>query len=143
MHATSLRIRLAPTFEWLVAALFLAATLAVGLLLVREFRSAPAVTPAPGLAKPTADAGPTVPERAVSVPALMLMDGALVRIGDTAEHVREVLGASSEVGTPVTESAPLGTRTIRTYARQGTRFLLVFEPFERKGGPRVAGIYLQ
>jgi acyl-homoserine-lactone acylase len=43
----------------------------------------------------------------------------------------------------VSKPAPLGPRTIRTYERQGTRFLLVFEPFERKGAPRVAGIYLQ
>ncbi len=143
MHATSLRVRFAPTFEWLVAALFLAATLAVGLLLVREFRSAPAPAPAPSLAEPTAGTGPTVPERAVSVPALLLMDGAQVRIGDSAEQIRQVLGTSSEVGAPVTEPAPLGPRTIRTYERQGTRFLLVFEPFERKGAPRVAGIYLQ
>jgi len=143
MHATSLRVRFAPTVEWLVAAVFLAATLAVGLLLVREFRSPPAVVPAPSVAEPTAGTGLTVPERAVSVPALLLMDGAQVRIGDTAEHVRQVIGTSSQVGAPVTEPAPLGPRTIQTYERQGTRFVLVFEPFERKGEPRVAGIYLQ
>ena len=47
MQATSLRVRLAPTFEWVVAAAFLVATVLVGLLLVREFRSTPAEAPAP------------------------------------------------------------------------------------------------
>jgi hypothetical protein len=143
MQATSLRVRLAPTVEWLVAALFLAATLAVGLLLVREFRAAPASVPAPAVGEPTAGGPPSVPERAVSVPALLLMDGSQIRIGDSADHVSTILGSAAEIGQARVESAPLGERTIRSYDRQGTRFLLVFEPFERKGPPRVAGIYLQ
>jgi hypothetical protein len=143
MQATSLRVRFGPTIEWLVAAVFLAATLAVGLLLVREFRATPAAVPAPALSEPTAGGPPSVPERAVSVPALLLMDGSQVRIGDSAEQVAKILGGAAEVGTPVKETGPLGPRTIHSYERQGTRFLLVFEPFERKGPPRVAGIYLQ
>jgi len=143
MQATSLRVRLAPTVEWLVAALFLAATLAVGLLLVREFRATPAAVPAPAVGQPTAGGAPSVPERAVSVPALLLMDGSQIRVGDSADHVGKILGSASEIGQPTIESGPLGERTIRSYDRQGTRFLLVFEPFERKGSPRVAGIYLQ
>lgn len=143
MQATSLRVRLAPTFEWVVAAAFLAATLAVGLLLVRELRSAPAQVPAPVMTEPTAGGASAIPERAVSVPALLLADGGQIRIGDSAEHVQQALGAAAESGPPVTETGPLGARTIRTYERSGTRFLLVFEPFERLGPPRVAGIYLQ
>jgi len=38
---------------------------------------------------------------------------------------------------------PLGAREIRSYQLAGTKFILVFEPFERRGEPRVAAIYLQ
>jgi hypothetical protein len=31
----------------------------------------------------------------------------------------------------------------RYYEYGGTRFVLVFEPFEQKGAPRIAAIYLQ
>jgi len=143
MHATSLRVRLAPTFEWVVAAMFLVATLLVGLLLVRELRSSPAVAPVPLSSEPTAAGPSSVPERAISVPSLLLADGGQVRVGDTAEQVQRLVGSSAESGPAIVESGALGPRTIRTYEHQGTRFLLVFEPFERRGAPRVAGIYLQ
>ena|SRR5438045_671140 len=143
MHTTSLRLRLAPTFEWLVAAAFLAATLAVGLLLVRELRSAPEPVPIQVPADPPAAGSPAVPDRAVPVSSLLLTDGGHVRVGDTLAQVERVVGSASQAGQPVIEAGPLGTRSIRTYERQGTRFLLVFEPFERNGPPRVSGIYLQ
>jgi len=143
MHTTSLRLRLAPTFEWLVAAAFLAATVAVGLLLVRELRSAPQPAPVQVTTEPTAGASSAVPDRAVPVSSLLLTDGAQVRVGDTLAQVERVVGTTAQAGAPVIEAGPLGARSIRTYERQGTRFLLVFEPFERNGPPRVSGIYLQ
>jgi hypothetical protein len=143
MHTTSLRLRLAPTFEWLVAAAFLAATLAVGMLLVRELRSTPSPAPIQVPTEPTAGGPAAVPDRAVPVSSLLLTDGAQVRVGDTLAQVERVVGASAQAGEPVVETGPLGARSIRTYERQGTRFLLVFEPFERNGPPRVSGIYLQ
>lgn len=145
MQATPLRVRLAPAFEWVVAAAFLLATLGVALLLLHELRTAPAASPpvqAPAF-DGAGQAPSAVPEHAVSVPALMLMDGAQVRVGDTAEQIGRVLGSTDEVGVAATEQGPLGPRVIRTYQRRGTRFLLVLEPFERNGKPRVAGIYLQ
>ena len=36
----------------------------------------------------------------------------------------------------------LGERLTRFYEYAGSRFILVFEPFERNGEPRVAAIYL-
>lgn len=143
MQTTSHRVRLAPTFEWMVAVAFLAATILVALLLVRELMSAPAGVPVPLSSEPTAAAQPAIPERSIPVPSLLLPDGVQVKVGDSLELVQRSLGSAAEVGSVVTESGPLGPRTIRTYERQGTRFLLVFEPFERKGPPRVAGIYLQ
>jgi hypothetical protein len=41
------------------------------------------------------------------------------------------------------ERSPLGSRDVHVYRLAGTTFILVLEPFERHGEPRVAGIYLQ
>ena len=44
---------------------------------------------------------------------------------------------------PSLERGPNGERVTRFYERAGTRFVLVFEPFERNAEARVAAIYLQ
>jgi len=143
MEAARVRVRLEPALEWLVAAVFLIATLGVASLIVRELRSAPAAV-TPTAAAPLPAALPAaVPERAISVPVLLLIDGGQVRVGDTVEQVARVLGRSAEVGRQVVDRGALGERLTRYYEHQGTRFLLVFEPFERKGILRVAAIYLQ
>ena len=41
------------------------------------------------------------------------------------------------------ERGPLGPRETRVLQLGGTNFILVFEPFERKGESKVAAIYLQ
>jgi hypothetical protein len=41
------------------------------------------------------------------------------------------------------ERAPTGERLTRFFEYAGARFVLVFEPFEEKGEPRIAAIYLQ
>jgi hypothetical protein len=143
MEAARVRVRLAPALEWLVAAVFLVATLGVASLIVRELRTAPAaVTPATVVAMPAALPA-AVPARAISVPVLLLVDGRQVKVGDSVEDVARVLGRAAEVGTQVVDRGALGERLTRYYEHQGTRFLLVFEPFERKGALRVAAIYLQ
>lgn len=143
MQATHLRVRFGPALEWLVAAAFLLATLGVASLILRELRTAPVLTaPARPMAAPAALPA-AVPARAVSVPVLLLLDGRQVRVGDSVHRVAETLGRSAEVGTQVVDRGALGDRLTRFYEHQGTRFLLVFEPFERSGQLRVAGIYLQ
>jgi hypothetical protein len=77
------------------------------------------------------------------VPVLLLLDGRQVRVGDTVEEVATVLGRAAEVGRQVVDRGALGERLTRYYEHQGTKFLLVFEPFERRGALRVAAIYLQ
>jgi hypothetical protein len=142
MEATRVRVRLAPALEWLVAAAFLVATLGVASLIVRELRTSPAaVTPAV-VAMPAALPA-AVPARAISVPVLLLLDGRQVKVGDSVEEVARVLGRAAEVGTQVVDRGALGERLTRYYEHQGTKFLLVFEPFERQGPLRVAAIYLQ
>lgn len=146
MDAAPVRVRLAPAFEWLVAAVFLLATLAVASLIVRELRSVPSTvtTASTGAAAALPAALPAaVPARAISVPVLLLLDGRQVKVGDTVEQVAAVLGRSAEVGRQVVDRGALGERLTRYYELDGTKFLLVFEPFERQGTLRVAAIYLQ
>jgi hypothetical protein len=139
----AIRARFGSLLEWVVAAGFLFATILVGSLIVRELRTAtPSAAPRP--ADRAAAAQPaSVPARAISVPVLLLLDGKEIRIGDSMDAVAERLGRGAEVGTQLVERGPIGERLTRSYEHAGTRFVLVFEPFEAKGRPRVVGIYLQ
>ena len=142
MQATRVRLHFGPAFEWAVAAVFLLSTLGVGLLIVRELSTAqpgarPALSAAPAAALP-----PAVPARAVSVPSLLLADGRQIRVGDTLAHVDRLTEWRSAPGRQTVDRGALGERLTRAYEYQGTSFLVVFEPFERAGAPRVAAIYL-
>jgi len=142
MDAT--RIRIGAIVEWVVAAGFILVTLAVGSIVVREFRTVSAVIPviareAPAPVPPT-PAG--VPSRAVSVPVLLLADGKELRVGETVSEIGARLGPRASSGTPSIERAPNGERLTRFYEYAGTRFVLVFEPFERDAEARIAAIYL-
>ena len=135
------RARLSFTGEWLTAGLFLVATCVVGLLVVRELRVAPQ-TFASATGSPETTAAPTVPAEAVSVPTLML--GAReIRVGDSARTTLDHMDRSIALVKQADERGPLGPRQIRSYQLAGTNFILVLEPFERAGEPRVAAIYLQ
>jgi len=143
MLAAPIRLRLGAALEWIVAAGFLLATLGVASLIVRELRVQPLQAPPAEVATPPAALPATIPARAISVPVLLLLDGRQVRVGDTLDSVAQVLGRGAEVGTQVVDRGALGERLTRFYEYRGTRFLLVCEPFERRGTLRVAGIYLQ
>jgi hypothetical protein len=135
--------RIAPVLEWLLAAGFLVCLLAAGALVVRELRA----TPMPPLSAPVArmlatSVPPAVPSRAVSVPVLPFQDGKEVRVGDSVAAVATALGRSAEVGRQEVDRGSLGERLTRFYEYGGTRFILVFEPFERNGEVRLAAIYL-
>jgi hypothetical protein len=135
--------RIGAILEWVVAAGFILAMLAVGSLVAGEFRTVSAVMPviareAPAPVPPT-PAG--VPSRAVSVPVLLLTDGKEVRVGETISTITSRLGTATEWSPPTVERAPGGERTTHFYAYGETRFVLVFEPFERGAEPRIAAIY--
>ena len=142
MEVTPVRVRLGSALEWCVAALFLAATCAVGVLIVRELRMAPAA-PVEAAVKVAESLPPAIPARAISVPVLLLHDGKQVKVGDTVETVAKSLGRESEVGRQLADRGANGDRLTRFYDSAGTRFVLVFEPAERNGALCVAGIYLQ
>ena len=136
------RPRLGSSGEWLTAAVFLAATLLVGSLVVRELRGVPQAFLGPA-EPPAVSASEAVPPEAVSVPALMLGAANEIRVGDRADAAVSRLDAGVVLVKTTVEGGPLGPREVRSYELSGTRFILVFEPFERRGEPRVAAIYLQ
>jgi hypothetical protein len=74
---------------------------------------------------------------------LLLADGKEVRVGDTLPAIAARLGRQAEMGSQSVDRTPQGERLTRFYEHGGTRFVLVFEPFESGGEPTVAAIYLQ
>ena len=137
------RLRIAPIVEWRVAAAFLCAPVAVASLVVRELQGPTRITAAAPAARPlVAPMPPSVPPRAVSVPVLPFLDGKEIRIGATAAVVAASLGRAAESGRQEVDRGTLGERLTRFYEYGGSRVILVFEPFERNGEPRVAAIYL-
>ena len=140
MHAS--RLRFGSAIEWVLARVFIVGTCGIGSVVVREMRTVSAAMPAPREA-PVAATPAGVPARAVSVPVLLLSDGQAVRVGDSVSDIAARLGRQAEVGKQMVEPARLGDRLTRFYEHAGTRFVLVFEPFERNAEPRVAAIFLQ
>ncbi|HEY8548499.1 MAG TPA: hypothetical protein VIL35_00970 [Vicinamibacterales bacterium] len=135
------RIRVGSALEWVVAALFLFATLGVGSLVLRELRAAAAVTSPVGPATFAAVAPAGLSERAVSVQLLLLEQGKEIKVGDTAARVAELLGREAETGAQHADVGPAGERITRFYDYSGTRFALVFETLG--GEPKVTAIYIQ
>ena len=145
MHAARVasRLRIAPVVEWMVAAAFLFATVAVASLVVKELQGPARFTASTPAARPLVASMPAaVPPRAVSVPVLPFIDGKEIRIGATAAAVAASLGRAAESGRQEVDRGTLGERLTRFYEYAGSRFILVFEPFERNGEARVAAIYL-
>jgi hypothetical protein len=140
---SSARFRFAPLVEWLVAAAFLCGTIAVASLVIQELRGPVRITASAGPARPlVASIPPSVPPRAVSVPVLPFLDGKEIRVGETAAGVASLLGRAAESGRQEVDRGMLGERLTRFYEYAGSKFILVFEPFERNGEARVAAIYL-
>jgi hypothetical protein len=139
----AVRLRLAPVVEWLVAAAFLCGTIAVASLVVRELRTPERLSASTPAARTVVASIPaSVPPRAVSVPVLPFLDGKEIRVGETAAAVAARLGRAAESGRQFVDRGTLGERLTRFYEYAGSKFIVVFEPFERDGEVRVAAIYL-
>jgi hypothetical protein len=138
----SSRVSVRAAAEWVVAAAILAILVGGGTVAFREFRTVAAVMPViardAGAQVPTA----TVPDRAVSVPMLLLGDNMEIRVGDAATAVLPRLSAGRELQPPSAERGPHGVRETRAFAVAGTQFVLVLEPFDHDPAMRVAAIYL-
>jgi hypothetical protein len=127
----------------MIAAAFLFATVAVASLVVRELRGPNRVLAETPAARPLIASMPaSVPSRAVSVPVLPFLDGKEIRVGQTAASVAASLGRAAESGRQEIDRGTLGERLTRFYEYAGSKFIVVFEPFERNGEARVAAIYL-
>jgi len=131
------RARLSFAGEWLTAAAFLITTVLVGALIVRQLSVAPQALSLPGEAAAATSAS-TIPLDAVQTPSLAVSAEGEIRVGQIRADALATLGASAKLLKETTERGPLGPREVRSY--QG--FTLVFEPFERRGEPRLAAIYL-
>jgi hypothetical protein len=142
MEAT--RARFGSAIEWVLAAAFIVAAVAVASIIVRELRTLGASMPVIAREAQTPAVVPAgIPARAVSVPVLLLPGKKEVRVGDTVSASAARLGRDAEVGSQAVERSRFGERLTRFYEQGGTRFVLVFEPFEAGGQPKVAAIYLQ
>jgi hypothetical protein len=98
---------------------------------------------APAAARPIVTEPPaSIPAGAVSVPVLPFADGKEIHVGDTAPAVAARLGRAAETGRLEVDRGALGERHARFYEYSGFRFIVLYEPFERRGEPRIAAIYL-
>jgi hypothetical protein len=140
MNAT--RARVSSLLEWLVAAACIVAVLAIGSMLVRDFRAVSALTPVIADEESLPDPPAAVPSRSVSVPVLLLSEGTALRVGDTAAELSALMGAGAEVAPPTIDRTPSGDRVTRFYAQGGQRFAVVLEALAGDGQARVAAIYL-
>ena len=131
----------AAVLEWALAGALMFAVVAVGGVVVREFRTVTAVMPVIASDTATPVGSAALPERSISIPLLLLADGNEVRVGDTAASIRARLGQKAEIGRQMVEKTALGERITRFYEHFGARFVLVFESL-RGPEPRVAAIYL-
>ena len=133
---------IAGLLEWIVAVAGIVAVLAIGSVLVRDLRTVSAVTPVIAHEETLPDPPATVPARSVSVPVLLLSDGAELRVGDTAAELTRRLGSGAEVAPATIDRIPSGDRVTRFYAQGGQRFAVVLEPLASDGQMRIAAIYL-
>jgi hypothetical protein len=136
------RLGLGSAAEWSVAAVFLLATVGVGLLIMHEMRAIDRPVAAPPAAAP-APVPAGLPALSIPVPSLRLPGAGELRMGDTLDQVSRMLGREAETGVQVVEEGRTGTRLTRGYEYARIRFTIVFEPFERNGEFRIAGIYVQ
>ena len=140
MDAT--RARVSSLLEWLVAFASIVAVLAIGSVLVRDLRTVSAVMPVIAHEEALPDPPATVPARSVSVPVLLLSNGAELRVGDTAAELATRLGGGAEVAPPTIDRTPSGNRVTRFYAQSGQRFTVVLELRAGDAQVRITAIYL-
>ena len=136
------RFRISGLVEWLIAAAFLLATVAVVAMVVRQLGGTPVSGRSAEVRAVVPSIPSAVPPRAVSVPVLPFIDGKEIRVGESFAAVAARLGRAAESGRQEIDRGALGERITRFYQYAGTRFIVVYEPFERNGDLRVAAIYL-
>jgi len=137
------RLRLGSAADWTAAAVFLLATVGVALLILRAFTAIDSPSRQPVQSAKPAAAPAALPALSIPVSLLNLPGNRQLRLGDRLEDVALLLGREAETGAQAVEEARTGLRLTRGYEYANLRFTIVFEPFERNGEFRIAGIYLQ
>lgn len=135
----AIRMRFGSAVEWVIAAVFFLLALAAGSVALREFHTVTAVLPVLPVSahEPQQLAPAAVPSRAVSVPFLLLSNGQVVNVGDSAEQAATAVGDHGTSGVDTIERTPHGERLTRSYENRDARFVLVIE------AARIAAIYVQ
>lgn len=136
------RARLSSLLEWIAAAAVIIGLIALGSMLVRDLRTVSAVTPVIAHEEVIADPPAAVPARSVSVPVLLLPDGAQLHVGDTAAELTNRLGPQTEVAPRAIDRTTGGDRETRFYAHGGQHFAVVLQALTGDGQVRVSAIYL-
>ncbi len=137
------RLRLGPVGDLAIAALFLAATVGVAALILRELTTIRSSPPPAPLSSSPAVAPATRPTLSIAVTVLPLPDGQELRVGDPVEKMSRVLAKANEVGARAVEKGRIGERITRHYEYGPVSFSVVLEAFERNGVMRIASIYVE
>ena len=133
------RLRIGSLFEWLAAALALAALIWL------------VYTPIQRMLGPRVEASlvdvpvalpPGVPTGASSVPVMLLLDGREIRHGLPHNRLLQALPDALTSSPILRSTGEFGERQTRTYTVDGRKFYVVCERREPGGALRVSGIYL-
>jgi hypothetical protein len=136
------RARTSSLLEWVAAVGCMIGLAAIGSTLVRDLRTVTAVAPVIAHEEAVPDPPASIPARSVSVPVLLLADGAELHVGDTAAELSTKLVAQDEVAPAAIDRTASGERVTRFYAVHGQRFAVVLEPLAGDGQFRVGAIYV-
>lgn len=136
------RARVSSLVEWVAAVACIVGLGALGSMFIRDLRTVSAVAPVIAHEEAIPDPPASIPPRSVSVPVLLLADGAELHVGDTAAELSTKLGAQAEVAPAAIDRTASGERATRFYAVNGQRFAVVLEALAGDGQVRVAAIYL-
>jgi hypothetical protein len=123
-----MRARFGSLLEWVVAAACILAALAIGSVLVREFRTVSAVAPVIAHEETQPEISAAIPPGSVAVPVVLLPNGAELHVGDTATDLAARVGTNSDVARPGIERTGSGERVTRFYEIDGRRFVVVLGP---------------
>jgi hypothetical protein len=127
--------------EWLIALGVLGGAAWVGAPLVLQW--IPQMSSSVTLVESALPALPVgVPPGAESVPFLMLLDGAEIRLGMAESDLRDSRVSRWSVGPAITEPGVIDERLVLPYRADSTRFWVVLDRTEMGKERQVTGIYL-
>ena len=128
--------------EWAVAASFLIATVAVAILFLAQLRPMPSLAPRRRLSLQSTPFRPPCPHDRSPCRCCRSSMGRKSGSGKPHQPWRCASAAPQRVAARKSIAAASVERLTRFYEYSGSRFVVVFEPFERNGEARVSAIYV-